>query len=96
MSHEKRMARIEVKNRIDVGDRLTLISPNQRIDFELHTIIADPLLLDDPKSESASSSIMPENGQNRESGHGGHINLWINMPEAPEDYSIIRKKRNKA
>ncbi len=85
------MARIEVKNRIDVGDTLIILSPSQRVSFPLDTIIADPILINDPKSELASSIEVPANGESRESGHGGHIDLWINMPEKPAEYAIIRK-----
>lgn len=64
------MARIEVKNRIDVGDTLVLLSPSQRKSFTLESIIADPILLNDVKSTSASFSNVPTNGEFRESGHG--------------------------
>ena len=87
----KKMARIEVKNRIDVGDTLIILSPSQRISFTLESIIADPILLNDVKSEDASYDTVPANGESRESGHGGHIDLWINMPEKPAEYAIIRK-----
>jgi len=87
------MARIEVKNRIDVGDALVLLSPSQRVNFSLEQIIADPILLANPKSEEASLTHVPENGESRESGHGGHIDLWVNVPEKPADYAIVRKKR---
>jgi hypothetical protein len=85
------MARIEVKNRIDVGDTLIVLSPSQRLSFTLDTIIADPILLNDLKSEDASYDTVPENGDSRESGHGGHIDLWINISEKPAEYAIIRK-----
>ena len=85
------MARIEVTTRIDVGDMLILLSPTQRIPFTLESIIADPILLNDVKSEDASYDTVPENGDSRESGHGGHIDLWINMSEKPAEYAIIRK-----
>ncbi len=85
------MARIEVKNRIDRGDTLVLLSPSQRVNFTLESIVADPVLLHDAKSTDASFSSLPENGESRESGHGGHIDLWINMPEAPAEYAIVRK-----
>ena len=92
--HEARkMARIEVKNRIDVGDELILLSPSQRVNFALETIIADPILLADVTSDAASFDHVPENGESREAGHGGHIDLWVNVPEKPADYAIIRKKR---
>ncbi len=89
----RKMARIEVKNRIDVGDELVLLSPSQRVNFALETIIADPILLADVTSDAASFDHVPENGESREAGHGGHIDLWINVPEKPADYAIIRKKR---
>ncbi len=85
------MARIEVKNRIDIGDKLILLSPSQRLEFTLDSIIADPILLKDPQSSIASMSEVPNNGEVRESGHGGHIDLWINSPEKPAEYAIIRK-----
>jgi putative protease len=87
----RQMARIEVKNRIDLSDKLILLSPSQRVEFSLTDIIADPILLKDPKSEVASHSEVPTNGEKKESGHGGHIDLWINVPEMPEEYAIIRK-----
>ena len=86
-----KMARIEVKNRIDLKDKLILLSPTQRLSFELESIIADPILLSDPTSELASFDTVPVNGNHRESGHGGHIDLWINVPEEPALYAIIRK-----
>ena len=87
------MARIEVKNRINLGDALILLSPSERVNFTLEKIIADPILLENPKSDTASLSHVPEDGESRESGHGGHIDLWINVPEKPAEYAIIRKKR---
>lgn len=89
---KRKMARIEVKNRIDLGEPLVLISPSQRVNYTLNSIIADPILLANPKAEDASFTEVPENGETRESGHGGHIDLWINVPEKPADYAIIRKK----
>lgn len=90
---ERQMARIEVKNRIDLGDTLVLLSPDQRVEFALSEIITDPILLKDPTSESASMTNVPTDGESRESGHGGHIDLWINVPACPSEYAIIRKKR---
>lgn len=89
---KRKMARIEVKNRIDLGEPLVLISPSQRVNYTLDSIIADPILLANPKAEDASFTEVPENGETRESGHGGHIDLWINVPEKPAHYAIIRKK----
>lgn len=89
---KRKMARIEVKNRIDLGEPLVLISPSQRVNYTLDSIIADPILLANPKAEDASFTKVPENGETRESGHGGHIDLWINVPEKPACYAIIRKK----
>lgn len=89
---KRKMARIEVKNRIDLGEPLVLISPSQRVNYTLDSIIADPILLANPKAEDASFTEVPENGETRESGHGGHIDLWINVPEKPAYYAIIRKK----
>ena len=89
---KRKMARIEVKNRIDLGEPLVLISPSQRVNYTLDSIIADSILLANPKAEDASFTEVPENGETRESGHGGHIDLWINVPEKPADYAIIRKK----
>ena len=89
---KRKMARIEVKNRIDLGEPLVLISPSQRVNYTLNSIIADPILLANPKAEDASFTEVPENGETRESGHGGHIDLWINVPEKPAHYAIIRKK----
>lgn len=88
---DKKMARIEVKNRIDIGDTLILLSPSERISFTLDSIIADPILLNDVKSDAASYDTVPVNGDSRASGHGGHIDLWINIPEKPAEYAIIRK-----
>jgi hypothetical protein len=57
------------------------------------SIIADPILLKDPSSLLASITEIPVNGESRESGHGGHIDLWVNVPEEPAEYAMIRKKR---
>jgi U32 family peptidase len=68
---ERKLARIIVKNRIDIGDTLRLISPTQSVEFTL-------------------DRIETEAWETRETGHGGHIDLWINVPEEPREYAIIR------
>jgi putative protease len=73
--NEGRLARIIVKNRIDVGDRLRMISPSQSIDFTLEKIY------------SLAWEEVP-------SAHGGHVDVYITVPEKPMEYALIRTKED--
>lgn len=72
---EGKLARIIVKNRIDVGDKLRLISPTQSIDFTLEKIY------------SLAGDEVP-------SAHGGHVDVYITVPEKPMEYALIRTKED--
>lgn len=72
---EGKLARIIVKNRIDVGDRLRMISPSQSIDFTLEKIY------------SLAWEEVP-------SAHGGHVDVYITVPEKPMEYALIRTKED--
>jgi len=70
-----RIARIQVKNRIDVGDKLRMISPTQSVEFKLQNIYS-------------------LTGEEVSSAHGGHVDVYIEVPEAPTDYAIIRTQED--
>lgn len=72
---EGKIARIIVKNRIDVGDSLRMISPTQSIDFTLEKIY------------SLSWEAV-------KSAHGGHVDVYITVPEKPTEYALIRTKED--
>ncbi len=73
--NDGKIARIIVKNRIDVGDRLRMISPSQSIDFTLEKIY------------SLAWEEVP-------SAHGGHVDVYITVPEKPMEYALIRTKED--
>lgn len=64
-----------MKNRIDVGDKLRLISPSQSVEFVLEKIYS-------------------LGGEEVESAHGGHLDVYITIPERPEPYAIIRTQED--
>lgn len=70
-----KLARIIVKNRIDVGDCLRMISPSQSIDFTLEKIYS--LAWEEVRS-----------------AHGGHVDIYITVPEKPMEYALIRTKED--
>lgn len=70
---DKKMARIEVKNRYDRGDLVKFISPTHSFECRVEIIL-------DPKGES------------KESAHGGNFDIWMNCPENPGQYALLRKK----
>jgi hypothetical protein len=72
---EGKIARIIVKNRIDVGDKLRLISPTQSVDFTLEKIYS-------------------LSGEEVKSAHGGHVDVYITVPEKPTEYALIRTKED--
>lgn len=70
-----KLARIIVKNRIDVGDKLRMISPTQSIEFTLEKIYS-------------------LGGEEVQSAHGGHVDVYISVPEVPTEYAIIRTQED--
>jgi U32 family peptidase len=66
-----KIARIQVKNRIDVGDKLRMISPTQSVEFNLQKIYS-------------------LTGEEVSSAHGGHVDVYITVPERPTEYALIR------
>ena len=70
-----KVARIQVKNRIDIGDKLRLISPAQSVNFVLEKIYS-------------------LGGEEIESAHGGHVDVYISIPEKPDFYAIIRTQED--
>lgn len=70
-----KIARIQVKNRIDIGDTLRLLSPTQSITFTLEKIYS-------------------LQGEEVTSAHGGHVDVYITIPEKPDAYAIIRTKED--
>lgn len=72
-NEEKKLAKIIVKNRLEVGQEIRMISPSQSIRYTLTHIETD-------------------DGEMREVWHGWHIDLWVNVPEKPAPYALLRKK----
>jgi putative protease len=72
---EWKVARIQVKNRIDMGDKLRMISPTQSVEFTLEKIYS-------------------LTGEELQSAHGGAVDVYITVPEAPTEYAIIRTQED--
>lgn len=69
------VVRITVKNRIDVGDRLRMISPTQSVEFTVEKIYS-------------------LTGEEVQSAHGGHVDVYISVPEVPTEYALIRTQED--
>jgi putative protease len=72
---EGKIAKIQVKNRIDVGDKLRMISPSQSVNFTLEKIYSLA-------------------GEEVQSAHGGHVDVYITVPEKPTEYALIRTQED--
>lgn len=72
---EWKVARIQVKNRIDIGDKLRMISPTQSVEFTLEKIYSLA-------------------GEEVTSAHGGHVDVYITVPERPTEYALIRTQED--
>lgn len=91
---ENKLVRVEVKNRFELGDDIELVSPTwvKKIKVEkiykthlnhwtknANTIFDNEFKFDINKAEEVNSA------------HGWWYEVWINLSEKPEDFSLIRK-----
>lgn len=92
---EKKVVRVEVKNRFESWDEIEIVSPSgittARVEkiyktkinhwtSKANTTFTDKVSFDEEKSEIVDTA------------HGGWYEVWINMDKAPEEFSLIRKQ----
>ena len=91
---EKKMARVEVKNRFDLGQEIEFISPTKRWIEESKEIYK---ILHTNHSRKWGEDFLPsvkfgdDHVEQVEAAHGGSYEVWINAQENPWEFAIIRK-----
>lgn len=93
---EKKMVRVEVKNRFDVGDILEVVSPEGTYEIKSEKIYKTSLNHADKKAGTTYTdknySFSLDNAELVDSAHGGGYEVWIPLEKDPGEFSIIRKK----
>lgn len=91
----KKMARIEVKNRFDIGEEIEFISPTKRWEEaskEIYKILHTNHSREWNKEDIIKSLNFEEDYKEKvEAAHGGSYEVWINAKENPWEFAIIRK-----
>ena len=83
---EKKMARVEVKNRFDLGQEIEFISPTKRWIEESKAIYK---ILHTNHSRKGGEDFLPsakfgdDHVESVEAAHGGSYEVWINAQENP-------------
>ncbi len=67
------LAELEVKNRIEIGDKLKIINPDNEFEFKL-------------------TKIIDSFWNTKENASWWHFNVFINIPQDPWKYALVRKK----
>lgn len=92
----QKLVRVEVKNRFDRGDTIELVTPQGTTEMVVDTIYQTKLNHAIKKSGTNFADYVSHfdasKAQLIESAHGGGYEVWINMPENPGDFSLIRKR----
>jgi U32 family peptidase len=71
---ERGLARLEVKNRFDLGEIVKIVMPDSVHEYAIDTILS---AADDTPRESA---------------HGGGLDVWVNIPQDPGMFALLRRK----
>ena len=91
---EKKVVRVEVKNRFDLWDEIEIVSPNWIKKWKIKKIYKTNLNHWTKKSNTIfdlNISFKKELSVVVESAHWGWYEVWINMDKKPNNFSLIRK-----
>lgn len=88
-----KMVRVEVKNKFEVGDEIEIVSPQGIKITNVQEIYKTGLNHGVEKTGVVfkNASFDREKAQKVESAHGGGYEVWINMPQNPGEFALIRK-----
>jgi len=93
---ENKLVRVEVKNRFELWDNIELVSPTWIKELKIEKIYKTNL---NHWTHSASTTFTDykykfekDKSEEVKTAHGWGYEVWINMEEKPEDFSLIRKE----
>ena len=93
---ENKLVRVEVKNKFEIWDTIELVSPSWIKEIKVEKIYKTKLNHWTSKANTTFTDIEYkidlENAEEIKTAHGWGYEVWINMEECPEDFSLIRKE----
>jgi putative protease len=91
---ENKVVRVEVKNKFELCDNIELVTPSWIKELKIEKIYKTALNHWTKKAWTTFIEKKVFNKENSEevgSAHGGWYEVWINMENKPENFSLIRK-----
>jgi hypothetical protein len=92
---KNKLVRVEVKNRFNLGENIEIVSPSWVKKSKIQKIYKTNLNHWIHKSTTTFTDTVytfdKDKSSEVETAHGGWYEVWINMEEKPEDFSLIRK-----
>lgn len=92
---ENKMLRVEVKNRFELGDEIEIVSPSGIKNHKIEKIYKTTINHWTKKAGTTFTDFEYkfdlEKAEEVETAHWWGYEVWINMEEKPEDFSLIRK-----
>jgi putative protease len=93
---ENKLVRVEVKNRFEVWDEIEIVSPSGIKTAKVEKIYKTTLNHWVHKAATTFTEFEykfdKDKAELTETAHGGWYEVWINMEEKPEEFSLIRKE----
>lgn len=93
---ENKLVRVEVKNRFSLWDEIELVSPSWVKQIKVKKIYKTQLNHWVHKASVIFTDFVykfdKDKSEEVNEAHGWGYEVWINMPEKPEDFSLIRKE----
>ncbi|MDD2870735.1 MAG: U32 family peptidase C-terminal domain-containing protein [Candidatus Gracilibacteria bacterium] len=90
----EKLVRVEVKNQFNLGDEIEIVSPSGIKKSKVEKIYKSRINHGTKKANTTYTDVMTFDKSLAEevnSAHGGGYEVWINLDEKPEDFSLIRK-----
>jgi len=92
---KNKLVRVEVKNRFEVWDKIEIVSPSwikkSKVEKIYKTTLNHWVHKSNTKFTDYTYKIDTSKAEQVNSAHGWWYEVWINMEEKPEDFSLIRK-----
>ena len=92
---ENKLVRVEVKNKFELWDTIELVSPSWIKELKIEKIYKTNINHWTNKANTTfteETRFDPKKAEEIKSAHWGWYEVWINMSEKPEDFSLIRKE----
>jgi U32 family peptidase len=90
---EKKLARIEVKNRFEKGDEIEFLTPEKIWTMKVKEIFKiNNVNHSVEKTWKTTDKFVEAVAEKVDTAHGGSYEIWINSPFNPWEFAIIRKQ----